>query len=696
MSSQFGKWNFAGQPCDPNYMEKVGLTLAPYGPHGNGAYSKGGVDILYRAFHSTKDSHRETQPYISPSGAVITWDGRLDNRAELVPELRDSLCGWTADVAIIAAAYEKSGVSCFAKLIGDWALSIWNPRSRSLILAKDPIGPRHLYYSIDKDQVTWSSILDPLIGFAGKTLAISEEYIAGWLADLFPATHLTPYVGIHAVPPSSFVLLRPGIRIVSRYWDFESGKRIRYRTDTEYEDHFRAVFAKAVKCRLRSNLPVRAELSGGMDSSAIVCMADTVIAREGADTPRLDTISWFNDSDPDLDERPYFTKVEEKRGRLGCHIDLASLKDINPQEPIGAEAENDGFAATPFFSARQSPIFEQYATCMRSQGHRVTLSGIGGSEFLGDGVPTATLELQDLIARIRLFILAHQLNAWAAKMGRPRWLLLWEAVRGFFPLALAGRRDETRPASWLSSPFVHRNRATFRGCKSRVKLLGSLPSFQKNVANLEDTRRFLAYCGQRREPLREVRYPYLDRDLLEFLYAIPREQIVRVGQRRSLMKRALVGIVPNEILQRRRKASALPATTQDSQTIWPSLPELGEYTAGIVDWSRWLEASQKAMYAGEVPDLLLSRTLALGFWLRHISFHATLTDSIPTKTQQRLSSLGAKKLQAPPRIPQVQLASSWKSEEREGGENHGIQNSRTGRIDASDHCDSEQEGWHRP
>ena len=208
MSVQFGRWNWEGQPPAPDYIEKVSATLAPYGPDSNEAYSKGGVRILYRAFHTTKESHRETQPHISPSGAVITWDGRLDNRAELIGELRDSLTIGSTDIAIVAAAYEKWASACFAKLIGDWALSIWNPINRSLILAKDPIGTHHLFYSFDNHQVTWSSVLDPLIRFAGKTFAICEEYIAGWFS-MFPAVHLTPCVGIHSVPPSSSVLLRP-------------------------------------------------------------------------------------------------------------------------------------------------------------------------------------------------------------------------------------------------------------------------------------------------------------------------------------------------------------------------------------------------------------------------------------------------------------------------------------------------------
>src|SRR6266550_4927097 len=184
MSVQFGRWNFEGQPPAADYIERVSATLAPYGPDSNEAYSKGGVKILYRAFHTTRESRRETQPHISPSGAVITWDGRLDNRAELISDLRDSLTIASTDVAIVAAAFEKWGVGCFAKLIGDWALSIWNPNNRSLTLAKDPIGTHHLYYSLDKDHVTWCTILDSLVRFAGKAFAICEEYLAGWFSYL--------------------------------------------------------------------------------------------------------------------------------------------------------------------------------------------------------------------------------------------------------------------------------------------------------------------------------------------------------------------------------------------------------------------------------------------------------------------------------------------------------------------------------
>src|SRR5260370_17613719 len=124
MSVQFGRWNWEGQPPAADYFEKASTTLAPYGPDSNESYSNDAVKILYRAFYTTKESRRETQPHISPSGAVITWDGRLDNRAELISELRDFLTITSTDLAIVSAAYENWGTDFFAQLISHCPLSI--------------------------------------------------------------------------------------------------------------------------------------------------------------------------------------------------------------------------------------------------------------------------------------------------------------------------------------------------------------------------------------------------------------------------------------------------------------------------------------------------------------------------------------------------------------------------------------------
>jgi asparagine synthase (glutamine-hydrolysing) len=635
MSVQFGRWNLDGKPVDPAYLAKVKPVIAPYGPDDEGAYAISNLSILYRAFHTTKESRRETQPHVSESGVVITWDGRLDNRAELIHCLRDVLTIGATDVSIVAAAYEQWGTNCFAKLVGDWALSIWDAKSCSLTLAKDPIGARHLYYSIDSDHITWSTILDPLVLFAGKSFTLSEEYIAGWFS-FFPATHLTPYIGVNAVPPSSSVVIRAGKHTASKYWDFDPSIRIRYRADAEYEEHFRTVFAESVRRRLRSDSPILAELSGGMDSSSIVCMADTIIASGAGETPRLDTLSYYDDSEPNWNERPYFAKVEEKRGCTGTHIDLAS------QEGFMLPSDSDHFAPTPGSSTgRASEASRQIAACIETQGNRVVLSGIGGDEFTG-GVPTPSPELADLLARGHLEILAQQLKRWAINKRKPWFYLLFDAARGFLSPDLLGVPEHKRPAPWLNPAFVKRNRAALQGYTKRLKFFGPLPTFQENLGALEMLRRQLGCAVLPSEPVYENRYPYLDRGLLEFICAIPREQLVRPGQRRSLMRRALAGVVPDEILNRKRKAYVARATMAAISNEWTRFGELADRmvsdSLGIVDAEKFLEALQKVRQGRDMPMVTLMRTVGIESWLRH-ACNATVSIEGETRFSDGLKTL---------------------------------------------------------
>ena len=626
MSVQFGNWNFEGRPLGPDCIERVKATLTPFGPDGTGSYCNGGVDIVHRAFHTTKEAHRETQPHVLSSRAVITWDGRLDNRTDLVADLRDSSTTLSTDVAIVGAAYDKWGTGCFAKLVGNWALSIWNPINHSLILAIDPIGTHHLYYSIDRDNATWSTVLEPLVLLAGKAFQLCEEYLAGWLAMRYPDTHLTPYSGIQAVSPSSYVVLCSGSRVVCEYWDFDPTKTIRYHTDGEYEEHFRIVFATAVQRSLRSDRPLLAELSGGIDSSSIVCMADTIISRDSAKTPRLDSLSWYDDSD--LDERPYFARVEEKRGRVGYHINLGGQKETSVQELFRSGFERTRFAATPIPRNSDSGLFAQYSSYVRLQKYRVTLSGIGGEEATGGGVPTPTPELQDLLARARFFTLAKQLNAWAAKMRRSRLAILWEALQGFLFCSPLHVPQNLHPIPWLDSGFTRGNYKALQCYPSKLKMMGALPSFQRHIRELNHVRRFLAYTQLDPDLLREIRYPFLDRSLLEFTYAIPQEQLVHVGERRSLMKRALAGIVPNELLSRKRKRVRRQNPKRGNSIVWPTIPEIGQRVLasclGITNQDQVLRALQQARCGEQVPIGSLSRILMLESWLRHLMNHGVL------------------------------------------------------------------------
>jgi asparagine synthase (glutamine-hydrolysing) len=258
---------------------------------------------------------------------------------------------------------------------------------------------------------------------------------------------------------------------------------------------------------------------------------------------------------------------------------------------------------------------------MASQGNRVVLSGIGGDEVMG-GVPTPTPELENLLARAELGALAHQLKVWALEKRKPWFHLFWEAARGFLPPSLVGVPKHMRPAPWLQSSFVKRHWAALTGYPCRTKLFGPLPSFQCNVSTLDALRRQLARTVLPFEPPYEKRYPYLDRGLLEFTFAIPREQLVRPTQCRSLMRRALVGIVPDEILNRKTKAFVSRSPMVAISNHWAHFAEMTQNmlssSLGIIDPERISETLQKVRRGEEVRMVTLRRTLFLEGWLKDL------------------------------------------------------------------------------
>ena len=608
MSIQFGKWNFDSSAVDLNYLKGICLPLVNEFPDALGCYCKGEIGMLHMAYCTTSLGKDGELPHVSPSGLVVTWDGRLDNRDELMRALSGDLSQNPGDTAIVTAAYEKWKTHAFARLIGDWAVSIWDPRDRSLVLARDFIGSRPLFYHIEKDHATWCTDLAGLVLCAGKPLHLDEEYVAGCLASC-PAADLTPYTEFRSVPPASFVRLQNGTQSVTEYWSFNPEKIIEYRKDGDYEEHFRTIFRQSVRRRLLSNAPVTAELSGGLDSSSIVCVADDVMSSGSVVAPGLDTLSYFDDSEPSWNEKPYFSKVEQRRGRTGCHIDISSV-------PLLGEFDEAGLQVTPFSDAHSKETAQKLASFLKSNRSRVLLSGFGGDEVAG-GVPTPIPELADLLRYFRWGALWRQLKAWALSRRQPWFKLLRETAQSLVSRSPAGNTQGLDSAPWIENDFLHSHGEAFTGYESRLAILGPRPSFQENMATLNALRRQMGCFRHASDHYYEKRYPYLDRDLLEFLFAIPRDQLVRPGQRRSLMRRAMAGIVPDEVLNRRRKAfvSRAPMEALTCKTI--DLALLG-HSLRVVDAACLNDCMQAALQGREIPMTTALRTVILERWLRHV------------------------------------------------------------------------------
>jgi asparagine synthase (glutamine-hydrolysing) len=619
MSVQFGIWNFDGRKLGPDRLGRVRTLLEPYAPDGVSVVERESLALLYGDFQTGRAS-RLQQPHGGRDQRWFLWDGRLDNRDDLRKETA-TLKQSSADLEIVAAAYERSGVGVFARLLGDWAVSICEETKQEIVLARDFIGTRPLFYRIDKNEVTWSTVFDPLVLLSESSPQLCESYLAGWLSFL-PESHLTPYAGVFSVPPSSFVRVRKGNVLVQRYWNFEAVPPIRYRSDRQYEEHFLAVFREAVRRRMDSPNPILAELSGGMDSSSIVCVADSLSTSGNHQTPRIDTVTYYDAAEPNWDELPYAGKVEQKRGRTGHHI------DIGPGSFSATERKPGGFSAVPTSPYGRSSAADSFSRLIAEGGYRVVLSGLGGDEILG-GVPTPIPELADLLVRLRVLRFFRQSVLWAMVKRKPV-IALWSTViQQFLPQALRASERQNQKLSWLAKEFAERNKNDLVFRPPRTKLIGLLPSLQANLAGLDVLRRQLSCVPLDSHPAYEWRYPFLDRDLVSFCFSIPRKQMVRPHQRRSLMRRALAGTVPQEILERRRKAYVSRGLVKILCAEWSRLrhnSSLRSQELGIVDSEELENATRNAEQGHDVPILPLLRTVALEEWLRNLEDHRRISN----------------------------------------------------------------------
>lgn len=621
MSVQAGIWNFDGRPVDRKLIEHLSESLSQQGPDGESCYVDGSVVLLYRPFHTTAESRQEKQPYFSKRGFILTWDGRLDNRQALIADLRSDLEANPTDVAIVAVAFDRWETDCFRRLIGDWAVSVWKPEQRELFFAADYMAIRHIFYYLKNGRIFWSTDLSSLVLLSNDKFHIDDDYVAGYLAHN-PDAHLTPYLEIREVPPGQFIRIRNGSAVVERFWRFDPQSLIRYKTDAEYEEHFRHVFRQSVQRRLRSDSPVLAELSGGLDSSSIVCMADNILAKEEAETPRLDTLSYYDRSEPSGDDWTYFQKVEAKRGKVGIHIDGSRL-GTSPDSLACTE-----FRPLPGALGVGQALDTERKGAVRAGGYRTVLSGIGGDEFTG-GVPDPRAHLADLIVQFKFVSLAKQLIAWSLVKRRPWIQLLWQSAIDVVPASLGQYfAKEAKIDPWIRKDFAKRTGLAIRQIDTAEHFGLWLPTRRSYIAGVLTMANNLAKVAPATEALEEARYPFLDQTLIEFILSIPADQMLRPGERRSLMRRSLAGIVPQEILSRQTKQVGQRTPMLVLEKYWDELQNIYQTPLssrlGYIDAAQLLKTICDTRAGKSTPMVRVLWTISLECWLRDLAARGLL------------------------------------------------------------------------
>jgi asparagine synthase (glutamine-hydrolysing) len=633
MSIIFGLLKEPGTTVVASELEEMGATTGRYATGVNSTYRMGRLGMGLQPYISHERSAMETGPSTDAHRLVLSFDGRLDNYRELA-QLLELEAEALSDSQIVLAAFNRWEEECFSRLVGDWALALWSWKDKSLYLARDHAGTRSLYFRHGKSRLVWSTYLDTFQQDNGR-LRLSEDYAACYLASQHIG-NLTPYEGILSVPPAHYLIVRNDIAVRHTHWTPMARGVIRYNSDEEYEAHFLALFSQSVERRTGPGAPILAQLSGGMDSTAIVCMSDHLRRSVDPDSEILDTISFYDDSEASLNERTYFSVTETHRGRVGTHINSAFSQ--RTFEPHDVEAGIYLLPGADSFSIQQERrLRDVYLKC----GYRSILSGIGGDEVLG-GVPTAFPELADYLVSGNLRALLRRSIAWSLVDRIPIAGTLYNTARYAIRLYSRSRGLRNAIPPWLPESLRSRCqqivKARGRGSLSR---LGIAPHRLDNANAWTSAIETLPHLFPQVLSRPEYRYPFLDKDLVNFLFSIPREQVVRPGRRRSLMRRALVGIVPQAILERRRKAFQLRAPLATVQHARSKLERLFADSelrkAGLID----IEALRLAL--GEVAEgevlwhQALLKTIAFELWMtasnpRRVDLPRPTEDSDPHKT----------------------------------------------------------------
>ena len=280
----------ANTPVETGVLARVMECLTHRGPDGFDVYQADRVALGHCHFWTTPEEQGEKQPVcLAGLPFKIVFDGRLDNRDELVAALgfRSAEAGDISDAAMVLHAYARWGEDCVQRFLGEFAFAILDEQRSELILARDPLGDRTLFYSRTGSCYVIAS--EPWAVTAAKDSPpeLNESAVAHYFSFQVPEDGQTLFKDVYELLPAHIMIIDATRERLIRYWKPDFSRRLRGLTDVEYAEQFRALLEESVRCRMRSSSPVGVLMSGGLDSTSVACIA----ARSNPDAP-LTTISY--------------------------------------------------------------------------------------------------------------------------------------------------------------------------------------------------------------------------------------------------------------------------------------------------------------------------------------------------------------------------------------------------------------------
>ena len=583
MSGIAGIIHFDRMPVQAGLVERMTERMAFRGPDGRGHWRHGSEAFGHCLLRTTQESAEERQPLADADrGLVLVFDGRIDNAAELERELRGhgAILRTRADSELVLRAYERWENDLPDHLDGDFALAVWDERARKLFCARDRVGNKPFHYCWNGATFAFASDASALLALPWVEKRLNLDFVAEVLAQEWMSLEDTFWAGLQRLPPAHRLLVSAEGLGKSRYWRPRLDTSLPCRSAEEFADYYRSLLFDVVRRMGRSSGPVACEVSGGLDSSAVFAVAADLQRRGEWPAPDVHGYTLDFRGAGDADEVDYAQDVAR-------HVCKAVTEVTPTRQPL---TWYDDWAKQHAYPAGYPNGVMGLGIRLeaRRRGANCLLVGAGGDEWL-DGHASYYAEAiagrQWRELRQRLQLDSHDFG-----VGEACWSLL---RYGLGPLLPAGLRDMVHALlrrsrghdEWLTASMRRRlgqQRARQSHTDSQVLRIGQrshllqLGSAYSLLAR-ETEERLGAWAGL------EIRRPLWSTPIIEFAFATPEGLRTRGATDKAVHRRAMTGLLPESVLERRTKADFLVAFQWSSAEIRDSLsqalPALSEWVS---------------------------------------------------------------------------------------------------------------------
>jgi len=572
-----GFWNLNRKPVSQLMLERFTDSLTHRGPDGNGFYIDSDANLGFGhrrlAILDTTDTGRQPMSY-GDGRYWITFNGEIYNFLELRKELEQH--GYQffteSDTEVIMVAYDKWGEDCQLRFNGMWAFAIWDRQEKQLFLSRDRFGVKPLLYFYDGKRFALASEMKAFLALDWFQAEFDPEMVAAALTDhqLVEGTERTLLRDLKRLLGGySLTLKQSGDLRIRRWWNTLDHLESVPASYDEQVERYRELFLDACRIRMRSDVSIGTALSGGLDSSSIVCgmrhIRDTGNAGErlASDWQRAFVATYPGS---EIDERKYADEVIRKTGANPVYCEITPNMYLENFERILFQYEEISDIHLGPWAVHKA---------QRENGVVVTLDGHGGDEALAGYPWHVTASLKDALSGFSLRRARLSLDTMKKLELFPQEQFYWKSIQLVGGKAL--NRIFKKEQTWLTQSSAEFTSPAYEEDRPRIKERDALFQslyvdfhFTQLPMNLRDFDRLSMAHGV------EVRSPFMDWRLVTFTFSLPSASKIGDGFTKRILRDALKGILPEPIRQRTRKLG-FPNMTES----WSS-PKAQEFIRDVV------------------------------------------------------------------------------------------------------------------